>query len=134
MTQQEAAVSDTVACHSCQREVPRSVAEQAEGADYLLYFCGLDCFAKWRAQAWQPAARPGLAPVEQGRIEFLVRRDGVPAAAQWVRRTVGIYRRAVLDPRHHASTKEYRVKFIQSYCSFKSWLSGTSPGARARAS
>jgi len=134
MMRQEAAVPDTVACHTCQREVPRSVAEQAEGADYLLYFCGLDCFAKWRSDAERSAARAGFAAVEKGRIEFLVQRDGLAAATQWVRRTLGIYRRAVLDPRHHASTQEYRAKFIQSYCSFKSWLSETMPGARARAS
>jgi len=51
-----------------------------------------------------------------------------------VRRTIGIYRRAVLDPRHHASTQEYRAKFIQAYCTFKSWLFRATPGARARAS
>jgi hypothetical protein len=134
MMQQEAAVPDTVACHTCQREVPRSVAEQAEGADYLLYFCGLDCFAKWRSEAERSAAHAGFAAVEQGRIEFLVQRDGLAAATQWVRRTLGIYRQAVLNPHHHASRDEYRRRFIQSYCSFKSWLYRATPGARAHAS
>jgi hypothetical protein len=72
--------------------------------------------------------------VEKGRIEFLVQRDGLAAATEWVRRTLGIYRRAVLDTRHHASAQEYRAKFIQSYCSFKSWLYRTTPGTRARGS
>jgi len=33
-----------------------------------------------------------------------------------------IYRRAVLNKRHHASLPEYRHKFIESYCDFKRWL------------
>lgn len=59
---------------------------------------------------------------EKARIELLVRRDGPVAAIQWVRRTLGIYRRAVLDKRHFASTGEYRRAFIESYCQFKRWL------------
>lgn len=80
------------------------------------------------------AVRADFAGVDEGRIEFLVQRDGLAAATQWVRRTVGIYRRAVLDPRHHASTQEYRAKFIKAYCIFKSWLFRATPGTRARAS
>jgi len=72
-----------------------------------------------------------VAAVERKRIEFLVDRDGLAAATQWVRRTVGIYRRAVLDPRHHANTQDYRAKFIHSYCSFKSWLATVTVDARA---
>ena len=59
---------------------------------------------------------------ERGRIEFLVRRDGLMAAVAWVDRTMRIYRRAVLDKRHFASTSEYRRKFIEAYCEFKRWL------------
>ena len=80
------------------------------------------------------AALTDFAGVDEGRIEFLVQRDGLAAATLWVRRTVGIYRRAVLNPHHHASTQEYRAKFIQAYCTFKSWLFRATPGARARAS
>lgn len=59
---------------------------------------------------------------EQARIDFLVRRDGAAAAVEWTRRTMGIYRRAVLDKRHFASTGEYRRLFVESYCEFKRWL------------
>ena len=59
---------------------------------------------------------------EHGRIEFLVQRDGVKAAVVWVDRTMRIYRRAVRDKRHFASTNEYRRKFIKAYCEFKRWL------------
>lgn len=60
--------------------------------------------------------------IERARIDFLVRRDGIAAAEQWVWRTARIYRRAVLSPHHFASRDEYRRKFIRSYCAFKAWL------------
>ena len=56
---------------------------------------------------------------EQGRIEFLIRRDGLEEAIEWVHHTMRIYRRAVLDKRHFASTGEYHRTFIESYCEFK---------------
>jgi len=59
---------------------------------------------------------------EQGRIKFLIRRDGLERAIDWVNRTMRIYRRAVLDKRHFASGGGYRRKFIESYCEFKRWL------------
>ena len=40
-----------VTCHACLREVSWSVAATAEGSDYLLYFCGPDCFAQWRKRS-----------------------------------------------------------------------------------
>lgn len=59
---------------------------------------------------------------ERDRIAFLVRRDGAEAAAQWVRRTLRIYRRALLTPRHFARAPEYRPRFVAAYCEFKRWL------------
>lgn len=61
-------------------------------------------------------------PSEHGRIEFLVRRDGAAAAAAWVRRTLQIYRRAVLS--RDAYGREYRRVLIGAYCDFKRWLAG----------
>jgi len=37
----------TVKCELCLKEIPRSEAKSAEATDYVLYFCGLDCFEKW---------------------------------------------------------------------------------------
>lgn len=59
---------------------------------------------------------------EDRRIEFLVARDGINAAAAWVRRTMSIYRRAVLMKNHYASGPPYRREFIEAYCAFKRWL------------
>ncbi|MCC6536814.1 MAG: hypothetical protein IT162_04645 [Bryobacterales bacterium] len=60
--------------------------------------------------------------VEQGRIDFLIQRDGVDSAVEWVRRTMQIYRQAVLNKQHFASAPGYRPKFIASYYAFKAWL------------
>lgn len=56
------------------------------------------------------------------RIEFLLNRDGIDATLIWVRRTLMIYRRALLNRRHFAHATEYRRKFIASCLSFRRWL------------
>ncbi len=37
-----------VQCEVCLKEVPPSEAQSAEGSDYVLYFCGLECYQEWR--------------------------------------------------------------------------------------
>lgn len=73
---------------------------------------------------------------ERERLAFLVQRDGAEAAAEWARRTMRIYRRALLAPRHFAGAPEYRRRFIEAYCEFKRWIAGASApdtdAARAR--
>lgn len=63
-----------------------------------------------------------MSAIEASRIAFLVKRDGKDAALVWVRRTLGIYRRAVLDPRHFASSIDYRRQFLCSCAEFRRWL------------
>ncbi|MDG0025796.1 hypothetical protein [Trinickia sp. Y13] len=59
---------------------------------------------------------------EQRRIEFLVKRDGLQQATEWVRRTMQIYRRAVLAKGHFAHAYPYRHRFVVSYLEFKRLL------------
>ena len=40
-----------VACDVCLREIPQSEADIVEANDYVMYFCGLDCYKKWRTGA-----------------------------------------------------------------------------------
>ncbi|MBI1888271.1 MAG: DUF3330 domain-containing protein [Nitrosomonadales bacterium] len=42
-----------VSCQLCRKEVPLSEAKVAEAADYVAYFCGLDCYAKWKRRSEQ---------------------------------------------------------------------------------
>lgn len=60
--------------------------------------------------------------VEVSRIEFLLQRDGAATTIIWVRRTLAIYRRAVLDQRHFAQSEKYRRKFVASCLVFRGWL------------
>ncbi len=41
---------ETVDCEICLKEVPASEAQNEEAADYVVYFCGLECYAKWKEQ------------------------------------------------------------------------------------
>jgi hypothetical protein len=43
-------ILDSVPCNICQHEVPASEALVAEATDYVVYFCGLDCYERWRNQ------------------------------------------------------------------------------------
>ena len=59
---------------------------------------------------------------EASRIDFLLQRDGAAATLIWVRRTLAIYRRSVLDRRNFARTTEYSPKFLASCLGFRRWL------------
>ncbi len=73
-----------------------------------------------------PSPGSGLSAggAEASRIGFLVQRDGAAATLDWVRRTLTIYRRAVLDRRNFASDPQYRARFIASCLGFRRWLAG----------
>jgi hypothetical protein len=60
--------------------------------------------------------------IEEVRIRFLVLRDGEAQAIAWVKRTLRIYRSAVLDDNHYAHSGAFRHGFIESYCDLKQWL------------
>jgi Domain of unknown function (DUF3330) len=39
---------ERVPCNVCQHDIPASEALVAEATDYVIYFCGLDCYDRWR--------------------------------------------------------------------------------------
>lgn len=41
---------EQVECEVCLKEIPVSEARSEEASDYVTYFCGLDCYAKWKNQ------------------------------------------------------------------------------------
>lgn len=66
---------------------------------------------------------------EQQRIQFIIQRDGIEGAIDFARRTMKIYRTAVLksakrghEKPHFASTHDWKRKFIMSYLAFKAFL------------
>ncbi len=69
-----------------------------------------------------------MSKPESQRLAFIEQRDGLQAAKAWAKRTMRIYRTAVLkngkdgsDP-HYASGKNYRRKFIESYLHLKRYV------------
>jgi hypothetical protein len=43
-------IPECIPCNVCQHEIPTSEAIVAEATDYVIYFCGLDCYQRWRTQ------------------------------------------------------------------------------------
>jgi hypothetical protein len=53
-----------VKCEVCRKEIPRSDAQSAEAAEYVVYFCGFDCFHQWKTNRQTPQSRdPDRGPV-----------------------------------------------------------------------
>ena len=65
---------------------------------------------------------PFAGSVEASRIGFPLQRGGAAATLEWVRRTLTIYRRAVLKRRQFASDPQYRARFVASCLDFRRWL------------
>jgi len=41
----------SIACNICLDQIPLSEARFEEASDYVLYFCGLECYQIWRELA-----------------------------------------------------------------------------------
>jgi hypothetical protein len=57
----------TIRCEICLAEIPRSEAVSAEARDYVLHFCGLECYRTWsEGTAARDAPETGKAPGQGG--------------------------------------------------------------------
>ncbi|MCW8829948.1 MAG: DUF3330 domain-containing protein [Gammaproteobacteria bacterium] len=41
---------ENIPCEICLQEIPQSEAKIIEVDDYVVNFCGLECYEKWRAE------------------------------------------------------------------------------------
>ncbi len=41
---------EKIACHVCKTMIPKATALHAEGEEYVLHFCKLDCMDYWKEQ------------------------------------------------------------------------------------
>ena len=57
---------ERVACEICLKEVPRSEAAVSETRDYVMYFCGLDCYEKWQQRRDAPEPEATEAEIQLG--------------------------------------------------------------------
>jgi len=48
--QNKTVAPEQISCEICLKEVPKTDAQSVEMNDYAMYFCGLECFEKWRGQ------------------------------------------------------------------------------------
>ncbi len=46
----KASDASKVQCELCMKLIPRSEAKSAEAVDYVVYFCGLECYEQWATQ------------------------------------------------------------------------------------
>ena len=46
----EETVGEIVPCEVCLKEIPVSEAKVDEATDYVRFFCGLECYSKWKKQ------------------------------------------------------------------------------------
>ena len=41
---------EKIACHICQKEIPKAAAVHAEGQEYVLHFCNVECMDYWKEE------------------------------------------------------------------------------------
>ncbi|HBV21785.1 MAG TPA: DUF3330 domain-containing protein [Nitrosomonas sp.] len=41
---------ETIACEICMKEIPVSETISDEASDYVVHYCSVDCYAKWKEQ------------------------------------------------------------------------------------
>ncbi len=51
-----------IACSICRKEIPLSSALTPQGAEYVGYFCGIECYQEFVAEAEQTARPESTAP------------------------------------------------------------------------
>lgn len=47
-----------IQCDVCMKEIPASEAKSAEAQDYVMNFCGLECYDQWRNNAAREHGAP----------------------------------------------------------------------------
>ena len=50
-------IDGSTQCLRCQRVVPLDEVVVLEAVPYLIHFCGLECYAQWRASWGDPSTR-----------------------------------------------------------------------------
>lgn len=41
---------EKIACHICQKMIPKAAALHAEGKEYVFHFCDIECLDYWKDQ------------------------------------------------------------------------------------
>lgn len=62
VTNPEAVGVDLVECEVCLKKIPRSEAQSAEVRDYVVYFCGAECYEEWADEQSEEHTREAGEP------------------------------------------------------------------------
>ncbi len=49
---------EKIACHVCKKMIPKATALHAEGEEYVLHFCNLDCMDYWKKREKEEGKEP----------------------------------------------------------------------------
>ena len=49
---------EKIACHVCKTMIPKAAAVHAEGEEYVLHFCHLDCMDYWKKEKEKKETEP----------------------------------------------------------------------------
>lgn len=49
---------EQVSCEICMKEIPASEATIPEALDYVVHFCGLECYETWKRRGAKPPDSP----------------------------------------------------------------------------
>ena len=50
-THKQSTEIEIIACEICLKEIPPPVAHTTEVDDYVMHFCGLECYDQWHKEA-----------------------------------------------------------------------------------
>ncbi len=59
------AETKNIPCDVCHKEIPLSEAQHFEAQDYVVHFCGLDCYSTWKQRSELQERKTGKAGAEQ---------------------------------------------------------------------
>lgn len=53
--------TEMIPCEVCRKEIPLTEALIPEAEDYIVQFCGLECYAEWKKQGKRPSPQGSRA-------------------------------------------------------------------------
>jgi hypothetical protein len=48
---------EKISCHVCKTMIPKAAALHAEGEEYVMHFCNLDCMDYWKKEEKEKKAK-----------------------------------------------------------------------------
>jgi hypothetical protein len=49
---------EKISCHVCKKIIPKAAAVHAEGEEYVLHFCNIECLNYWKKEQKKKEEKP----------------------------------------------------------------------------